>query len=286
MTTVSIVVPFHNTEPYIAQCIESLLAQTYPQQLYEIIFVDNNSTDRSAEIARRYAGIKLTAEKKQGSYAARNRGIAEASGTIIALTDPDCVCVPHWLESIVTAMQVPEVGLTLGFRRYASDSAFFSLLATYEAEKARFVLSQEIKELYYGYTNNMAVRRTVFEQVGLFPERMRGGDTIFVRRAVNAFGAQLVRYCPTMEIRHLEVADLQGYYRKRSIYGQSNELVGQVLPFRPLSNHERWQVFLRVIRSHQLSSWKSLLLLSLLLPGALYYEWGRWRGQHRKNPEP
>jgi glycosyltransferase involved in cell wall biosynthesis len=285
MTTISIIIPFYNSEPYISRCIESLLAQTYPLQNCEIIFVDNNSTDRSAEIVRRYPEITLITESKQGSYAARNRGIAQAKGDIIALTDPDCVCVPHWLDSIVTAMQVPEVGLLLGSRRYASDSVYLTLLAAYETEKTRFVTSQGIKELYYGYTNNMAVRRTVFDRIGVFPERVRGGDTIFVRKAVEAFGSQLVRYCLGMEVRHLEVTDLRDYYQKHAIYGQSNERIGQIISFRPLLNRERWKVFAQTIRSHHFSVWKSLVLISMLLPGALYYEWGRWRGRIRNTPK-
>ena len=120
----------------------------------------------------------------------------------------------------------------------------------------------------------------------LFRSRFRGGDTIFVRRAVDALGTQLVRYCPAMEVCHLEITKLQDYYQKHAIYGQSNELLGRVLPFRPLLNRERWRVFRQTVRLNQLSTLKSLLLLGLLLPGAFYYEWGRWCGQHRKNPKP
>jgi glycosyltransferase involved in cell wall biosynthesis len=286
MTAVSIVVPFHNSEKYIGRCIESLLAQTYPREECEFLFVNNNSTDRSAEIVQGYPAVRLLAESKAGAYAARNCGLAAAQGELLALTDPDCVCTPGWLENMVRAMEPPEAGIVLGYRSYSSDSLLLSLVAAYEAEKARTVTSLQIKELYYGHTNNMAVRRSVFERVGLFPERMRGSDTIFVRRAVDAFGCDLVRYCPAMEVRHLEISDMQTYYQKRAIYGQSNALIGHLLAFRPLLNRERWLVFLHTIRAQRYSALKSVLLLGALVPGAVLYEWGRWRGQRKDGAGP
>jgi hypothetical protein len=55
---ISVVVPFYNSQRYIEHCIQALLEQTYPSQLYEVIMVDNNSTDGSSAIVRKYPGIK------------------------------------------------------------------------------------------------------------------------------------------------------------------------------------------------------------------------------------
>ena len=131
------------------------------------------------------------------------------------------------------------------------------------------------RELYFGYTNNMAFRRCVFDSIGLFPERTRGGDTIFVRRAVDKLGPEAVRYIPSMKTTHLELASLNAYYNKRLIYGQSNERITEIVPFRPLKNRERWRVFTSLARRHKLSLRKKLTLLALLAPGVLLYEGGR-----------
>jgi len=111
---ISVVVPFYNAGRYIERCIKGLLAQSYPSTRYEIIMIDNNSTDGSAELVRKYSPIRLLVEPKQGSYAARNRGAAAAKRAIIAFTDADCVPAADWLERIVASMRVPWAELVQG----------------------------------------------------------------------------------------------------------------------------------------------------------------------------
>src|SRR5262245_1682193 len=142
VTRLSVIVPYHNTELYLARCIESLLSQTLPRSCYEIFLVDNNSSDGSAAIAARYEGVHRLSQSKQGAYAARNRGIAGAHGDIIAFTDSDCEVQPDWLEKIVAAMSEPEVHIVLGRSRYASDEGVLAMLSAFEGEKAGYVTGQ------------------------------------------------------------------------------------------------------------------------------------------------
>src|SRR5262249_3385794 len=100
MPEISVIVPFYNAERYIQDCIRGLLAQNFPENAYEIIMVDNNSTDASTSIVKQQPHITLLTEQKQGAYAARNRGLTAARGSVIAFTDPDCVPDPHWLQQI------------------------------------------------------------------------------------------------------------------------------------------------------------------------------------------
>ena len=276
---ISIVVPLYNGERYIRRSIDSLLSQNYPRERYEVIVVDNNSTDRSAAIAAEYDGVKVLPEPVTGSYAARNTGISAASGEIIATIDPDCVAAPTWLAVIAGEMEDPGCMVLLGHQRHPPGSDALHLLELYEAEKIAYVTERRQKELYFGYTNNMAFRRTVFDSVGLFPEQIRGGDTVFVRRVVDALGCEVVRYNPAMEITHLEVESVNAYYAKRAVYGKSNERISQQLPFRPLWNSERWAVFKKVARKNHFSLKRALMLLALLAPGALIYETGRRKGR-------
>jgi glycosyltransferase involved in cell wall biosynthesis len=196
MIHISVVVPFFNSERYIGECVEGLLSQTYPMEHYEIVMVNNNSTDASAHIVKRYPRVKLVHEGKQGAYAARNRGIKEANGEIIAFTDPDCMPYGDWLREIEAAMVHPDVGIVIGSHRFARDSFFLSMLADYQNEKNNYVLNSEIKELCYGHTNNMAVRKKLFDEIGPFVDRSRGSDTIFVRRCVERYSCNVVHYSP------------------------------------------------------------------------------------------
>ncbi|MGH7827248.1 MAG: glycosyltransferase, partial [Candidatus Binatia bacterium] len=202
---ISVVVPFYNAERYIEQCVNALLAQNCPSMRYEIIMIDNNSTDSSAAIVRKYSRIRLFSELKQGAYAARNRGVAASKGTIIAFTDADCVPCREWLKEITAGMRWPGVSLILGGRQYAVESPALSILSTYESERADLIFSSKVREIYYGYTNNMAVRRDVFDCCGPFLEIMRGADSVFVHRVIASYSCDAARYVPTARIRHLEI---------------------------------------------------------------------------------
>lgn len=133
---ISVVVPFYNAEKHIEECINSLLAQSYRRDRYEIIMIDNNSTDRSTAIVGRYPRINLLSEQKQGAYAARNRGIGASRGAIIVFTDADCVACSEWLQEIASAMGAPEIQLIQGGRLYGVKSPALSMLESYDSERS------------------------------------------------------------------------------------------------------------------------------------------------------
>lgn len=273
---ISVVVPFHNTEAYIEACINALLSQRYPQDGYEIIMVDNNSTDRTAEIVGRYPQIRLLSEAKAGSYAARNRGVAESRGTIIAFTDSDCSPNEDWLQGIRDAMSDPAVRLVQGPLRFAYESLGLSILSDHEAEKAAYTFSARTKEIYYGYTGNMALRRDIFGTIGPFVERQRGADVIFVHRVLAAYSCDAVRYSPNLCVRHLEVTSIWKWFQKIHTYGRSFRGYSRLVPSRQLSASERVQVLKATISRGRYSAAKSLLCILLLSISLLYYELGRW----------
>jgi glycosyltransferase involved in cell wall biosynthesis len=274
---ISVIVPFYKAERYIAECIRALLSQKVSADSYEIIMVDNNSPDRSKKIIRQYPRVKLIWEQQQGAYAARNRGIGEAKGAIIAFTDPDCLPSPDWLEKIAIAMSCPEVGIVLGHRQLARDSLALSMLEVYEAVKASYVFGGITREIYFGYTNNMAVRRELFDTLGQFLEISRGADTVFVRWAVDSYGCQVVHYAPDVLVRHMEITSVGSFCRKKLIYGGSNQDCSEVVQFRPLTNVERLELFKSTFRRERCSVTQSVRLLLLLGFGAACYEFGRQR---------
>ncbi len=95
---ISIVVPARNEERFLGQCLSSLKEQDYASN-YEIIVVDNASTDRTHEIASRF-GVKVVYEANVGTGWARQRGLLEASGTIVAFTDADTMVPRRWLSTL------------------------------------------------------------------------------------------------------------------------------------------------------------------------------------------
>ena len=274
---ISVVVPFYNEESYIEECIQALLSQDYPEENHEILLVDNNSSDRSAEIVRRYPRIKLLSESTPGDFAARNRGLAAAKGEIIAFTDSNCAPRKDWLRSIAAAMLASNAGIVLGSLQFALDSPALSMMEAYESEKADYILSSNNKEIYVAYTSNLAIRKALFDSLGHFSPVYRNSDIVFVRRAVDEYSCNVIRYFPEICVRHLEISDIWTYYRKIQIYGRDYHRYGKIASVRPLGPTERLGIFRKTIQSQRYSLAKSILLLFLLSLGGICYELSRLR---------
>ena len=112
----SLVLPVHNVAPYLAPCLDSLLAQTLPAD--QIILVDDGSTDGSGEILQRYAaahpGIELVSQDNAGVSAARNSGLARARGQFVAFVDPDDFAAPDLFETWIALAQRDNLDIVLG----------------------------------------------------------------------------------------------------------------------------------------------------------------------------
>ncbi len=274
MKLISVVVPFHGAEPHLARCLDSLFVQRYPTWKREIIFVDNGGTEKARAVVERQSSFQLIDEPEPGPYAARNAGLAIVRGEIIAFTDADCAVAPDWLDSIETAMADPAVMVAVGSYMPTRDSFTASALARYENEKNLYVFNSADESLYYGYTNNMAVRASAFDELGPFRLRQRGSDAVFVRDVVERFGRDSVRYIPEMAVRHLEVRGALDYYRKVFVHSRSIRSLEPVAGLRPLEFHERMDTFSRTVKGAGYSPFGAGTLLALLGVGMLFWKAG------------
>lgn len=282
---VSIVVPVCNEERWIEECIRALLAQDYPEDRYEILVVDNNSTDRSAERAAAFPRVRLLRESVQGDFAARNRGIAEARGDILAFTDSDTAPRPGWLRAIVAHMSTTDAVLLIGHLEFSGDSRTLEMLEAYEAEKGAFAFSAGIPSIYFGYTCNMAVHRSVFDRLGPFAPVFRNADVVLVRRAVDELSPQALAFCDAMRVRRLEVATVGEYLRKQITYGRDFPRYAAIAGARTLDARQRFHVFGRTVRNHRLGSLDAARLLAVLGIGAICYDVARRRSSAGQ-PDP
>jgi Glycosyl transferase family 2 len=134
MKLISIIIPVYNVERYVAQTLESVLAQTYAH--FEVLIIDDESSDRSIEICRQYSDprIRIIQQKNRGLAGARNTGIRNAKGDYIALLDSDDLWLPQKLEKHVAHLErSPEVGIS--FSRSAFIDEAGSPLGTYQMPK-------------------------------------------------------------------------------------------------------------------------------------------------------
>ena len=100
---ISVVIPAHNEEKFLSACLASLEQQDF-SGIYEIIVVDNASTDKTADVAKKFGAI-VVYEPRKGVCFARQRGVEAATGKIIISTDADCVLPKNWIQNYVQAFR-------------------------------------------------------------------------------------------------------------------------------------------------------------------------------------
>ena len=177
---VSVIVPVYNDQQRIEILLQALLAQDYPREKVEILIVDNNSTDHTSKIIQRYPVLFLQEKEFQSSYAARNRGIQQASHNIIAFTDSDCRPDSCWLAEGVNELRLQQADLAAGLVRF-----------TYTGETAAEIYDsihhlqnrQDIEKHHSAPTANLFVLKKVIDKIGLFPIVESGGDLIWTLEA-------------------------------------------------------------------------------------------------------
>lgn len=129
-TRVSVIVAARNEENNISKTLDDLLAQNYDKELTEIIFIDDHSTDQTAEIIRSYPTIRLIVlneDKALNSYKKKaiQTGIGQASGKLIVTTDADCRMGPLWLQTIVSFYEKHQYKMISSPVMFFEDKTFF-----------------------------------------------------------------------------------------------------------------------------------------------------------------
>lgn len=207
---VSILVAARNEEENIGRTIECILQQDYPQDLLELIVVDDHSTDRTAEIVRSYAGqgvklLQLRVGDKLNSYKkyAITKAIDTASGEIIVTTDADCRMGPKWVKTVMQYFEEHDSYLVSSPVIYSEEKSFFEELQTLE-----FLYLIGLGAAGIGNGNpttcngaNLAYRRDVFFEMGGFKgiDRLASGDDeLFLHKVAEKY-AHKIGFCKSRD---------------------------------------------------------------------------------------
>lgn len=160
---VSIVIPVYNEEDHLGACLEAIAAQT--DKPYEVIVVDNNSSDATVAVAARFPFVKLLHESRQGVVFARDRGFNAAQGDIIGRTDGDSILAPDWVTQVKRTFANPTVDAASGIVTYR-DIGLKQVFGTIDQSVRQYLARRmsPIDELFL-YGVNMAVRREAWTQV-------------------------------------------------------------------------------------------------------------------------
>ncbi|MFH5210580.1 glycosyltransferase [Antrihabitans spumae] len=167
--TLSVVIPAYNEEHYIGPCLDALLTQE--DDLHEIIVVDNNSTDATAEVVRRYLADhpKLTYlnEERQGVAFARNLGFDTATGEILGRIDADSRVYPNWTSTVLEFFQrdgIESVGGISGLNN-SYDSPYRKLKGWFVDRQVRLGAMGGDREIRNLHGANMAIRKSTWLEV-------------------------------------------------------------------------------------------------------------------------
>lgn len=215
MTFISVIVPVYNDSDALKTTVDSLLAQTYPEKAYEIIIVDNGSSDETFDVASAYAQqhpqqIGAFQESTiQSSYAARNLGISKARGELFAFIDADMIAPPHYLDELARAFEadIDYAGCAV---EIVVDEP--SPAALYN-QSTGFPIAIYLAKDRYAPTCCLCVRRAVIDAVGPFDRRLEsGGDMEFGRR-VHRRGFKQA-FLPQITLLHPARSHFRALYNK------------------------------------------------------------------------
>lgn len=189
-TAISIIIPARNEERSIEACINSILAQQYPTDLYEIIVIDDHSEDSTASIVRGFGGnVKcislenaLPAGKITNAYkkAALTVGIAQSQGQLIVTTDADCIAQPLWLLNIVAIYEQQQPAMIIAPVIYQTEPGLLSIFQLIDFMSMQGITAAAHRLSLGKMSNgaNFAFRKSAFEQVNGYEgtEHLASGD--------------------------------------------------------------------------------------------------------------
>jgi len=274
----SVVIPNYNGGPDLRKNLWALRNQSLPD--FEIVVVDDSSTDDSLKIARRYADRLCQTPRNSGPAAARNLGIRNSRSDLIFFLDADCVPRRDWVEKML---------------KQFADAAIQVVMGKVEIERSNFV-GDSISALGYpaggsvgfdrmwrvspeGYTHtfsscNCGFRRQVFDAFGYFDEDFPyagGEDTLLARKIFEGGGK--IKYCPEVVVVHGARSDLKSFISWQVKRGKSIYLFRKKAGSIGTEVHNRLQSIRNIIKLH-LRDPKIFLILPLLFGGLVSQQIG------------
>lgn len=213
---VSVIVPVRNGAASLPPLLRSLESQSLARERFEVIVVDNDSSDGTADVARAH-GATVVHEPIANRSRARNRGVAAAAAALYAFTDADCVAHPEWLERLLQCRDLaPLVAGEVRLRVSDSPNAIERFEALW-----RFGQEGWVRQHGWAATANLLVRAEAFDAVDGFDPSWRhiGEDADFCLRA-SAAGYGL-DYCADAIVDHEAESELRPFLRRLFLHGYS-----------------------------------------------------------------
>jgi glycosyltransferase involved in cell wall biosynthesis len=180
MARISVIIPTYNAEKFIAKTIQSVLDQTY--QDFEILVIDDESSDRSVEVCQRFKDdrLRIISQKNRGVPGARNTGIRAAKGELIALLDADDIWLPEKLAAHVQHLdQRPEVGISFSYSAMIDDQGVLTGLHQKPTRLDNITPDYVLCRNPIGNGSTPVLRRQVFDDIAFEDDKYGPVETCY-----------------------------------------------------------------------------------------------------------
>jgi mycofactocin system glycosyltransferase len=226
--SISIIIPVKNRPQDIKECLTSLSSLDYPKDKFEIIVVNDGSTDSTSKVIETFGIKAIHLPQSIGASACRNLAAREANGDLLGFTDSDCVPHSHWLKELSPSFNDERIGIVGG---YVSNFYNQSLLDRYEAVKSSlnmgpspFRVENDKSSTAYVPSCNLIIRKKAFNEAYGFQEDLTVGEDVDLCWRTRKLGYHLL-YIPLGEVKHKHRNDLLQMLKRRFDYGTSEALL-------------------------------------------------------------
>lgn len=210
---ISVVIPAYNEEKFIGKCIESLIHQQ-TKQSYEVIVVDNASTDKTYDIACKYKkrlDLKVLKEPTKGRGRARFTGCRAVKGDIILSLDGDSMAPVDWIEKMTKPLKDPNIVAVTGTGQI--DDCSPRINATFNTLQPICMIAYRLLFRHFWLTGfNFAIRTDTYKKAGEFDPKINCNEDTELAFRVKKYGKiKFIRYPVTVSGRRVSKGVLRGF---------------------------------------------------------------------------
>jgi GT2 family glycosyltransferase len=239
---VSVIIPAYNRKDELKELLAALDRQTLAAGQFEIIVIDDGSTDDTlfyltSLVKSGKENLVFQQQENQGPGAARNRGMELARGNIFAFTDTDCRPLPDWLEALLKPFADTRVGAVGGVEEYdehgtvMQQAIHISMTSFLTTGGIRGTAGKKLTR-YYPRTFNMAISREAFKRAGGFKQLGHGpiyGEDIDLSIRIEKAGLALV-FNEGAKVYHRRRDSLQGFFKQVLKMGEARAALARLHP--------------------------------------------------------
>jgi len=220
---ISVIIPTYNRFSQLKRCLASLATQDYPADRFEIIVIDDGSRDRAGQtkdVCRKAKHVKYITARNKGRSAARNLGIKNAAGDIIAFIDDDCVVARDWISQIASLYKTyPDIQIIQG-----RINSVPTLNPIRKIQEIGFRMLRENcvtnKNAFFFGSNNASIRKAnIFSHDLFFDEDLETRDDIDLYYRIKKAGLDII-YSDEVAVIHLCQCSLSAFFKRYLGYGR------------------------------------------------------------------